>query len=437
MIVCQPWLKRQAHTAFLFGLLVQPALAQTGSLPTPVVWILVLVLIAMSGLFSGLTLGLLGLDKMGLLIVMGGGEPDRAKNARKILPLRRDGNLLLCTLLLGNVAVNALLSILLANIFDSVIGFLVSTAVIVIFGEIIPQAACSRFALTVGARAVPLVMVIQFFLYPLAKPIALCLDHVLGEELGTIFSTEELKEMVTLHVRNNAMDEETGQAITGALQYRNMRADEVMTPLDHVYMLSVDDTLSYQTMANIFKAGFSRIPVYKETKQNIVGLLYTKDLIFMDPASQTPISSFTNAFGRPIIKVKAWTQLGDCMKAFRGGRSHMALVVDIVEDEGGSDPMYKLVGILTLEDIIEEILGEEIVDEYDAWHDNRQSQEVVRDKRDEEARMRLMHWRSMKLEDHLAASDQLEESKRMFRMDSLNSDGGSPAENSRKIVKPK
>merc|ERR1719197_2335715 len=105
----------------------------------------------LSGLFSGLTLGLLSLDKVGLQIVIKGGEPDESKYAAQILPIRRKGNLLLCTLLLGNVAVNSALSILTANIASGTVGFLVSTGLIVIFGEILPQSACSKYALHVGA----------------------------------------------------------------------------------------------------------------------------------------------------------------------------------------------------------------------------------------------------------------------------------------------
>ena len=112
-------------------------------------YIQVVFLISLSALFSGLTLGLLGLDKMGLRIVMNGGDEKLAAMARKIFPIRENGNLLLCTLLLGNVAVNSYVSILLSTIANGLVGFVTSTFLIVIFGEIIPQAACSRHALRV------------------------------------------------------------------------------------------------------------------------------------------------------------------------------------------------------------------------------------------------------------------------------------------------
>jgi len=387
----------------------QPVVAQTEGLPPAVQFITIVLLVAFSGLFSGLTLGLLGLDKMGLQIVIGGGEPERAKLAKKLLPLREDGNLLLCTLLLGNVAVNALLSILMANLTNGLVGFLLSTAIIVIFGEIIPQASCSRHALYLGAKAVPIVVVLKWIIFPLAKPFAMALDYALGEELGTIFSHAELTEMVVLHVREHAMDEETGLAIKGALNYKQMKASEVMTPLDTVFMLSADDVLSYQTIANIFKAGFSRIPVYKDSKQNIVGLLYAKDLIFIDPEDKTPIRNFTAVFGRPVTKVFSWTELGECMQVFRGGKGHMALVVDVMEgddDDAEGDPTYALVGVITLEDIVEEIIGEEIVDEYDTWNDNQHSKVVVRDKQVDAARLRVLHSHSQAFDDHQLSFEQ-------------------------------
>jgi len=112
-------------------------------IPMWVQYVFLIVLLSFSALFSGLTLGLMSLDITGLEIVMAGDDPDAIKYAKKIYPLRKQGNLLLCTLLLGNVAVNSLMAIFSAEIFDGTIGFLASTISIVIFGEIIPQALVS------------------------------------------------------------------------------------------------------------------------------------------------------------------------------------------------------------------------------------------------------------------------------------------------------
>lgn len=109
-------------------------------------------LLSFSALFSGLTLGVMGLDTSALhVIVESGAEAERAR-ATKIMTVRKDGNTLLVTLLLGNVATNSLISILTAELTSGLVGFALSTILIVMLGEILPQAACSRHGLALGAK---------------------------------------------------------------------------------------------------------------------------------------------------------------------------------------------------------------------------------------------------------------------------------------------
>lgn len=236
------------------------------SIPFAVQVILIIILICFSALFSGLTLGLLGLDKTGLEIVMDGDDVKNAEYARRIYPLRKRGNLLLCTLLLGNVAVNALASILLADKAGGLVGFFASTFLIVIFGEILPQAICSRHALRIGSATIPLVRVIVILLLPVSFPLAWLLDKMLGEELATTYSGAEMLKMLQIHVNENVLDQETAVAMTGALKYKDIAVRDVMTPVANTFMLSVDDRLNFETIATIFKTGFSRIPVYEINK---------------------------------------------------------------------------------------------------------------------------------------------------------------------------
>lgn len=121
---------------------------------------------------------------MGLQIVIGGGDPVLAGYARAILPVRERGNQLLCTLLLGNVAVNSLLSILMADMTSGLVGFFSSTILIVIFGEIIPQASCSRHALLIGYYTIYITKFFMLVLFFAAYPLGLLLDYALGDDLG-------------------------------------------------------------------------------------------------------------------------------------------------------------------------------------------------------------------------------------------------------------
>ena len=155
----------------------------------------------LSAVFSGLTLGLLSLDKSSLEILAKAGDEKEKHYAQKIIPLRRDGNLLLCTLLIGNVIVNSFLSILLADLTSGVVGLIASSALIVLLGEIIPQATCSRHGLVVGAKTRYLTWAFIVIFFVIAKPIAFVLDKCLGQEVGGYYSRDELIHLLNMQVK--------------------------------------------------------------------------------------------------------------------------------------------------------------------------------------------------------------------------------------------
>jgi len=341
-------------------------------LPLAVNLPIIVVLVLLSGLFSGLTLGLMGLDVIGLQTIKNGDNKELARCAAKIAPVREKGNQLLCTLLLGNVAVNSLLSVLMAEISGGIMGFLVSTALIVIFGEILPQAGCSRYALQVGSATVPVVKVLLVLFYILTKPMSMALDWLLGKDLGVVYSSSELIEMVKLQVSLGATDIETGmmakQVVEGAVNFREKRVVDVMTPLDDAYMLSIDTRLGYDTIREIFHTGFSRVPVYGHDKHDYRGLLYTKDLMLADPEDEMKLGDFIKIFDRKSNTFAMDTRLVEALNIFKKGKTHLALVREMVIDDD-QNPRCELRGVLTLEDVVEEILQEEIVDETDVYVD--------------------------------------------------------------------
>lgn len=121
----------------------------------------------------------------------------------------------------------------------------------------------SRYALAIGSRTVPIVRVIVVLFYPIAAPLAFILDKVLGDELATTYSGAEMLKLLQIHVQEGELDKDTADAMTGALKYKDMAVSEVMTPLQNTFMLSVDEKLSFDTIATIFKTGYSRIPIYE------------------------------------------------------------------------------------------------------------------------------------------------------------------------------
>ncbi|KAJ2389588.1 hypothetical protein GGI05_003459, partial [Coemansia sp. RSA 2603] len=204
------------------------------------------VLVLAGGLLAGLTLGLMSLDETNLHILATSGTPLQQQYAKRIQPIRKNGHWLLVTLLLGNTVINETLPIVMDSILGGgVMAVLVSTASIVLFGEIIPQSLCARYGLAIGAFFAYPVRILQYILSPLGYPIALLLDYVLGPDHGVIYKKAQLKELVSLsdaaHGGNLSADEVT--IIRGALELGEKLVDEVMTELKNVYMVDIDARL--------------------------------------------------------------------------------------------------------------------------------------------------------------------------------------------------
>ncbi|XP_019909174.1 metal transporter CNNM4 isoform X4 [Esox lucius] len=343
--------------------------------------ILISCLLVLSGMFSGLNLGLMALDPMELRIVQSCGSEKEKKYARKIEPIRSKGNYLLCSLLLGNVLVNTTLTILLDDLIGSGLGAVVASTVgIVIFGEIVPQALCSRHGLAVGANTIQVTKFFMLLTFPLSFPVSKLLDVLLGQEIGTVYNREKLVEMLKVTEPYNDLVKEELNMIQGALELRNKTVESVMTPLAHCFMIQNDAVLDFNTMSEIMESGYTRIPVFDEERSNIVDILYVKDLAFVDPDDCTTLKTITKFYNHPVHFVFHDTRLDSMLEEFKKGKSHLA-IVQKVNNEGEGDPFYEVLGLVTLEDVIEEIIKSEILDESDLYTDNRHRKKVDPNKR--------------------------------------------------------
>ncbi|KAI8089592.1 uncharacterized protein BX664DRAFT_333417 [Halteromyces radiatus] len=337
--------------------------------------IAVVILVLMGAVFAGLTLGLMGLDLTNLQVIKETGSPDERYNAGKVLQLLDHGkHWVLVTLLLSNVIVNETLPIILDSLFGG--GWqaiLISTALIVIFGEIIPQSICVRHGLSIGAKCSTLVLILMYIMYPIGYPTSLLLDHFLGKTQGTVYKKAGLKSLVSLHQSENVSDgltEDEVLIIGSVLDLRDKPVSKVMTPIQDVFTLSLDAILDKETVDKILFHGFSRIPISTtDDKSNFVGMLLVKQLITYDIDDALPVRYFDLS---ALPETSPDTSCLDILNFFQEGKSHLALISSNPGGVGGA------LGVITLEDVIEELIGEEIIDETDIYVDVHKKVKVVR-----------------------------------------------------------
>jgi metal transporter CNNM len=312
-------------------------------------YIIIIVLILLAALFSGLNLGLMSLDLFDLKRSMELGDLD----SKRVYEIRKKGNLLLCTLLLGNIAVNSIVAILLESIAGGIIAGIVSTGAIFIFGEVLPQALISRFALEFGSATAPITKFFIFIFYPICAPVAYVLDKMLGKELPTIYSKKEIARIVAEHEDHPSapIDADEERIIHGALQFSDKKVADVMTPVSKVIFVKAEDHIDAPFLGKLKNAGRSRFPVTEGGSNKIVGILYAKDLMGVVFDDSKKVKDLLRA---NVIMVGEGEKLDNILNKFLETRLHIFVV---------KNTQGELSGIVTIEDVIEEILKREIIDE--------------------------------------------------------------------------
>lgn len=344
-----------------------------GSIPAddPSMWLylgVAAVLVLLGGAFAGLTIALMGQDGVYLQVIAASGEGKEQRHAQKVHSLLKKGkHWVLVTLLLSNVIVNETLPIVLDRSlgggWPAVLG---STVLIVIFGEVIPQSVCVRYGLSIGAFMAPCVLGLMWLLAPIAWPTAKLLDYLLGEDHGTVYKKSGLKTLVDLHKTlgtspTDRLNQDEVTIISAVLDLKDKAVGDIMTPMEDVFTMSADDVLNEDTMDKILSAGYSRIPIYEPgNDQNFVGMLLVKILITYDPEDCKKVSEFALA---TLPETRPETSCLDIVNFFQEGKSHMVLVSEYPGEN------YGATGVVTLEDVIEELIGEEIIDESDVYID--------------------------------------------------------------------
>lgn len=277
------------------------------------------------------------------------------KHAQKVLPLRKRTHLTLSAILLTNVAAVSATSLVLESAFFGLIAGIVSTLLIVVFGEILPQALFVRRAILFCARFSKVLWLMIFMTYPISKPLQLLLDNLFKSESTHLQTRHELGLMITEHLgaRESELDEDEVEIIRGALQLSEKRVRDIMTPIHHVYWMRPHEIINGRKIDEIKATGRSRIPVLNKARTICYGVLLVKELVDMDFDENPP--RVDELLLHPTQTVGSMTALDTMFRKFIGAHTHL---MPIEKDD-------EIIGIVTIEDLIEEIVGHEIEDETD------------------------------------------------------------------------
>ncbi len=325
-------------------------------------------LLVLSAFFSGSETALTAVSKARMHRLDSEGD----RRARRVNFLIRNRERLIGAILLGNNMVNILASVLAGGVFVSLFGeSLMATAVatgvmtvlVLVFAEVTPKSAAiarpDGFAMLVA----PLMRWVVFVFAPITRVIQLIVRGFLklfgldiSKDSAVFSSTEEIRGAVDLHHSEGGIDKESRDLIRGALELDEIRVEEIMIHRKSIELLDLDQS-NDEIIRKALKSPHTRLPVFRENTDNIVGVLHAKDLLraLWDAEADANAVDLT-AIARAPYFVPETTTLQEQLDAFKVKQEHFALVVD----EYGA-----IQGLVTMEDILEEIVGE-IEDEYDS-----------------------------------------------------------------------
>ncbi|CDW77164.1 ancient conserved domain protein 2 [Stylonychia lemnae] len=317
------------------------------------IYLIIIILQLLSAMFNALNIGLMGQDTRYLELMTQGPfeSKDDEKNAvyaKRIYPLRRKGNSLLTMILLGTAASNAVISVLMADIEGDIKGFLLSTSIITVFDQQFLRWPAHFF---------------YYATFLFCYPIGAILDKILGEEAGNVLSKNQMKRMFEQYEKSQLLKPQERKILSAVLELKSKVIGRVMTPIDKAFMIDINANLNQHLLKQIYSEGYSRIPVYEGVRENIVGLLMTRDLVLINLENTiVTIKQLSSILLRDVIAIDVETKLEPVLSYFKQNNTHMGLVTT-KSKEIGSELTLTNVGIVTIEDIIEEILQEEIEDE--------------------------------------------------------------------------
>ena len=330
--------------------------------------VILVILIALSSFFSAAETALMSLNKIRIRHLV----DENIKGAKLLEKLTNDPNKLLGSILIGNNIVNigasALASSLAMKLFgDSGVALAtgVMTVLVLIFGEITPKTIAKQKSEQISLRIIKIINIVVKVLTPLVfvfTQISQVFIKLLGAEPDvneSFITQEELKTMVGVSEEEGVLEEEEKEMIFNVFEFGDLQVKDVM--IQRVDIVAVNVDVTYDEILDVIKQEqFSRIPVYNETIDDIVGVLNIKDLLFISDEDKKNFD--IKKFMRDPFYTFEFKKVMELFAEMKKSRNHISIVLD---EYGGT------VGIATIEDLVEEVVGE-IEDEYD--HEEKEIQ---------------------------------------------------------------
>ena len=318
---------------------------------------ILIILVLCYSFFSASETAFSSLNKIRLKALINTGN----KRAEKTYELTEKFSKLLTTILIGNTIVNvvaaSLATVLFTNIYGGngvAISSIVMTLVIMIIGEILPKTLAKHSPEKFALSVTPYLSILMFLFTPLTFIFNLLEKLILSyfEDNTDTYSNDEIITMVEEANEEGEMEDHEAEIITNALEFNDLDVGEILTPRIDVIAIDVDED-SLEDIEKYYRdSGYSRLPVYQDSIDNIIGVLHEKDFYYhllyekdLDIRNILQTTMYTSS------QVK----ISSLLKQFQSSKTHLAVVVD---EYGGTE------GIITMEDILEELVGE-IYDEHD------------------------------------------------------------------------
>ena len=317
------------------------------------------ILIGLSGFFSGLEVALVGIRKSKVVQLFNEGK----KGSKALHKLKMNPSWMMSSVNLGNNLVNVGASALATTVAMRLFGndglgiaVGIMTFLILVFGEITPKTYCNANSTKVALRCAPILLVFSYVFYPVVKFFETITNGVVritgSSQIPPPITEDEIRGVIDQGLEENALEKEEMELVHGALKFDDTVIRSVMTPRTKMFVLN-SKMLLFEALPQINQRGHSRIPIFGDTSDDIVGFIHVSDVLKELEKDNKMVS--LEQIARKAVFASQEKMISSMLKEMKGRKTHMAIVVD---EHGGVE------GLVTLEDLLEEIVGE-IEDETD------------------------------------------------------------------------